>query len=200
MFALIIALVALTGCASLHTTALKARDIAGLPSLQEVLPGAYAGDWGDARRIDVLRENGIYYVLNVASEIEDPIYPETVCTPHVYIEGITGAKLGLVDWDDPNNETQVQEAMTTLDKWEYEWGFRHLTTCILPDGSMPACVLPPFKVLVHCQGGRNRTLYVLSRWWARRTGRNWQDVAGEIKKVRPEMALHDWMIKQGPKQ
>jgi protein-tyrosine phosphatase len=104
-------------------------------------------------------------VLNVASEITDP---------NLSTFGITQAKSGLVDWDDPNNEAKVQASMDLLDRW-YGQG----------------------NILVHCQGGRNRTLYVLSRWWARRTGQGWQAVAEQIKKVRPEMALHGWMLKQG---
>ena len=149
----------------------KVRDIVGLPSLQEVLPGVYAGDFGDARRVDALRAHGITKVLNVACEIYDP---------NLTSDGIIQRKADLVDWDDPDNEARVQAAMHTLDQWY----------------GNPPQLTPVGNILVHCEGGRNRTLYVLARWWARRTGRDWLAVAKEIQDKRPEMALHDWMLKQ----
>ncbi len=159
----------------LKLTLLKARDILGLPSMQEIFPGVYAGDFGDAGRVKELKARNIMYVLNVAAEINDFDLSRAA---------IVQAKLPLYDRDSPTNEVEVCRAMDKLTLW--------YTTRSMAKNPQP-------NILVHCEGGRNRTLYVLARWWARRTGRNWREVADEIIATRPEMALHDWMIKQGPK-
>ena len=154
---------------ALRLILLKARDILGLPSMQEVLPGVYAGNLEDERRTDALKAHNIRFILNVADEIDDP---------DLFMDSITQAKEGLVDWDSPQNEDRVQDAISRLNL-SYKLGRGN--------------------ILVHCEGGRNRTLYVLARWWARLTGRDWREVVDEIIAKRPEMALHDWMKKQGPK-
>jgi len=156
----------------LRLIALKVRDILGLPSIQQVLPiKIFAGDFGDARNLTALKKFGIKYVLNIAAEIDDPDFTS---------EGITQAKYGLVDEDDNGNEAKVLCAMACLDRWDRTRPF-----------------LAP--ILVHCEGGRNRTLYVLARWYGRRMGIDWRDAALLIQVNRPEMELHAWMIKQGPK-
>lgn len=163
----------------LRLIVLKARDILGLPSMQEIFPGVYAGDFGDVYRVKDLSVRNIQFILNVADEKNDPDLSKYAA--------FTQAKCGLEDWNSPRNEANVLAALNKLDRWYGE--------CI----SVTVKLKPIVAILVHCEGGRNRTLYVLARWWARRTGRNWREVADEIIAKRPEMALHPWMIKQGPK-
>lgn len=158
--------VALSGCALLRTDVLKARDITGLPSLQEVLPRVYVGDWGDAQRISTLKKHGVKYVFNVAWEIHDP---------YDYVKyGIVGYKAGLVDYEDSQNVPNVLAVMDRADQ------------CYnAHDGNL----------MWHCEGGRNRTLLAVAMWWARRTGQSIWVVIAQIQKVRPEMALHPWEVK-----
>lgn len=168
----------LSGCASFHTDVLKARDIVGLPSMQEVLPGVYVGDWGDAQRARALNDHNIAYVLNVAWEIHDPDLSKY---------GITTAKIGLVDYDSPNNVAAMFAGMDLMDRWYSNFHCRESTPYKINGRAS--------NIMVHCEGGRNRTLLLLAMWWARRTNQNVMDVATQIQKVRPEMALHTWEVK-----
>ncbi len=150
---------------------LKARDIAGFPSLQEIVPGVWVGDWADAQRIGNLKRHGISVVFNLAWEIRDPGQSWPLkAQESSHKDGIVFLKYGMQDCDEPGNEPLLKDAV-----------------------GMALTALRGGKTIMgHCEGGRNRTYLWLICLRIKLFGETSAMAEQKILAIRPEMALHGW--------
>jgi hypothetical protein len=156
----------------LRLIALKLRDILGLPSLQEMFPRVYAGDFGDAQRTGNLKKHGISVVFNLAWEIHDPAppFPFGCSRDSSTQDGIVFLKYGLLDCYDPVNETLLKEAV------EMALTARRGNKTIMG----------------HCEGGRNRTYLWLICLYMKWYGAPAEEAQKDLQARRPELSLHQW--------
>lgn len=168
---LLLALLVLAGCASLYTNLLKARDIVGLPSMQEMWPGVYVGNWADRQDIENLKAHKVKVCINLAWEIRDPGQSWPLKAQELsFKDGILFMKDGMVDYASPDNERLLKDAV----------------------GMAVQSLKAHLIVMGGCEGARNRTYLWLICLRMKLFGETAAVAEQKILAVRPEMALHGW--------
>lgn len=142
------------------------------PVLVEVHPGVFLGNMAAAADAGMLARHGITQTLNLAVNADPP--PLTLSDGTL----VRRAKIGLIDG--PGNEPA------------------HFVAAVLAIEGMLAQAAPgkpsygahrPGALLIHCRGGRSRSVVVTAMWLARTDPQSWTGATGAVEFLRRQRGL-----------